>query len=118
MEKVDGEHTEAFGGADDGADGGGAEDAVLTDEKLLDTICSSHFDDSLNGNIVPVATITTHHEGLSFQVRKKGVEQRLEPVVQVVLFLEDLHSLSKTRGSGLLPGDGRCAHRVDFHQTK
>lgn len=44
------------------AGGGGGEDAVLTDEKLLDAVGSSDLGDQLDDLGVPVAAITTDDE--------------------------------------------------------
>lgn len=76
-----------------------AHDAILTDEELLDTVCSTNLCDQLSDLWVVVATISTNDEESSIRTLWNRLDDRGNEVLRVVLLLEDLDLLAQT-GAG------------------
>lgn len=70
------------------------QDAILTDQKLLDAICSSNLSDQLYDLWVPVSTITTNDEETVFDAFGDGEEDACDEGFTVVRLLEDDDLLS------------------------
>lgn len=69
---------------------------------MLDAISSSELENDLDGFGGKVSSVTTDNEGLALWSTGHGGQSSLNEVFGVVLLLEDLDSLSETRGTGLL----------------
>lgn len=79
------------------AGSGGAENAVLTDQQLLDTVCCTDFGDQLCHLGVPVTAVTTDDEESTLGTLWDRLEDAGDERLGVVLLLEDLDLLTKTR---------------------
>jgi len=77
---------------DDMRDGGGGEDAVLSDDELRDAVTGGELDDLLDDLGRVVASVTTDDEGSVLGTSRDGGEDRLDEVLGVVLLLEDGHT--------------------------
>lgn len=71
-------------------DGGGGEDAVLSDDEVLDTVTSSNLDDLLDALGRVEATVSSNDERGSLSAGGgDSREDGLDEVLGVVLLLED-----------------------------
>ena len=89
--------TSGLANADDMAGSGSAEDAVLANNELLDTVCGTDLCNDLSDLRVPVAAITTNDEGGALDALRDGEQDAGDERLGVVLALEDLDLLTKTR---------------------
>ena len=86
---------------DDMASSRCAEDTILADQELLDAVGSTDLGDLLCDLRVPVATITTDNEESVLSALRNRLEDADDERFGVVLLLEDLDLLAKTRtGNG------------------
>lgn len=74
-----------------------AQNAIVTDDQLLDAVCRTNFGNQLCDFWIPVASITADNEGRSFYSFRDGEEDAGNEGFAVVLLLEDLDLLSKSR---------------------
>ncbi len=79
-----------------------AENAILADQQLLDTIRSSNLSNELDNFWVPVSSITTNDEESSLSSLRDSEEDRCDKGLGVVWLLENSDLLSQSRSSGLL----------------
>jgi hypothetical protein len=84
---------------------GGAENAILANDELLDTVCGTNLCNGLGDLGVPVTAVTTNDEGRVLDTLGDGEEDAGDERLRVVLLLEDLDLLTKT-GAG-----SKSAHR-------
>lgn len=89
--------TGSFSLADKMAGSWGTEDAVLSDQELLDTICSTDLCNCLNDLRVVVATVTANNEERTLNAFGNGEEDAGDEGLGVVGLLEDDDLLAKTR---------------------
>ena len=82
---------------DDMAGSRGRENAVLADQQLLDAVGSTDLGDLLCDLRVPVATVTTDNEESVLSALRNRLEDADDEGFGVVLLLEDLDLLAKTR---------------------
>ena len=75
----------------------GTHDAILTDQKLLDTVSSTNLCDQLGDLWVVVAAISTNNEEGSLRAFRDRLDDRGNKVLRVVLLLENLDLLAQTR---------------------
>jgi len=80
----------------------GRHDAILTDQKLLDTVCGRDLCDDLSDLWVVVATITTNDEESTLSTFGDRLDDTGDKVLGVVLLLEDLDLLAQTRSGDML----------------
>mmetsp|Transcript_12216 Transcript_12216/g.32856 ORF Transcript_12216/g.32856 Transcript_12216/m.32856 type:complete len:553 (+) Transcript_12216:728-2386(+) len=102
-------HEAALAVPNDGTCRRGAQQAVIADPDVLHAIPHRHLDDDLDGLVVPVAAIATHHQRATLEadaIRLEGIEGALHEVLQVVFLHEDLRLLAEAGGAGLLALDG------------
>ena len=79
------------------------EDTVLTDQQLLDAVCGTDLGDLLGDLGVPETTVTTNDEESTLGALRNRLEDAGDERLGVVLLLEDLDLLTKTRtGNGQL----------------
>jgi hypothetical protein len=76
---------------------GCAEDAILTDKQLLDTIGGTDLGNQLSDFWVPVTSVTANHENRSVNTLRNGLENAGDKGFRVVVLLEDLDLLTQTR---------------------
>jgi hypothetical protein len=74
-----------------------AEDTILADQELLDAVGSTDLCDLLCDLRVPVATITTNDKESVLSALRNRLEDADDERFGVVLLLEDLDLLAKTR---------------------
>ena len=127
-------------GSDQGRNGWGGEDSVLANNDVLDTVTGSETEDDLGsfwrlgmssvsgkgrGNrgrdglgegsaTHEESTITTDDDSFALGSTWHGGEGGLDKVLGVVLLLEHLDLLSKTRGTWLLARVDLCLDCFDF----
>jgi hypothetical protein len=89
--------TSGLSHTDQVAGGRGAEDAILADQELLDTVGSADFGNLLDNLGVIVATITTNDKESSFSTLRDGEQDAGDESFGVVGLLEDLDPFTKTR---------------------
>lgn len=82
--------------ANDVRGGRGGEDAILSDDQLLDTVCSTNLCNQLGDLGVPVAAITTNDEERVLDALGDGEEDGSDKGLGVVVLLEDLDLFTKT----------------------
>lgn len=70
------------------------QDTILTDQKLLDTICSSNLSDQLYDLWIPVSSITTNDEETILDTFGDGEEDAGDEGFTVVRLLKDDDLLS------------------------
>lgn len=88
---------------DDMAGSRSTEDTVLTDQQLLDAVCGTDLGDLLGDLGVPETTVTTNDEESTLGALRNRLEDAGDERLGVVLLLEDLDLLTKTRtGNGQL----------------
>ena len=75
----------------------GTQNAVLTDDELLDAVRGRDLCDDLGDLWVPVAAITTNDEGAAFITFWNGQNDSRNKVLGVVGLLEDLDLLAQAR---------------------
>jgi len=81
----------------------GREEAVLADIDFFDAVADGDFDDSLSSYVVVISTISRHYKGFANILGfRKGIENRLYEIFEVVLLFEDLHLFPEATCSGLL----------------
>lgn len=73
-----------------------AQNAILSDHELLDTVCSTNLRNQLRNLWVPVASITTNDEEGSIYAFWDREEDTGNEGFGVVLLLEDLDLLAET----------------------
>jgi hypothetical protein len=66
--------TSGLADADDVRGSRGTEDAVLTNDELLDTVCGTNLCNGLGDLGVPVTTVTTNDEGGVLDALRDGEE--------------------------------------------
>ena len=66
-----------------------AHNAILTDQKLLDSICSSNLSDQLNDLWVPESSISANDQKASFGTFWDGKQNASDERFTVVWLLED-----------------------------
>jgi hypothetical protein len=84
-----------FADADDMAGSRSAENAMLSDDQFLDSICSTDLCNQLRDLWVPIPSITTNDKERSFYTFGYGQEDRGNEGLAVVGLLEDGDLLSK-----------------------
>ena len=77
--------------------GGGAKNAIVTDQKLLNSIRGSDLCDELHNFRVPVSAITTNNQERVFNSFGNGEEDGGDEGLAVVILLENLDLLAKSR---------------------
>lgn len=83
--------------ADDVGSGWGAEDAVLANDQLLDTVSSTDLCNQLRDLGVVVSAIATDNEEGAIDALWDGEQDRGDEGLRVVVLLEDLDLLAETR---------------------
>lgn len=73
------------------------QDTILTDEELLDTVCSANFCDQLYNLRVPVSSITTNNQETALDAFGNGQQNAGDEGFAVVLLLKDDDLLSQAR---------------------
>lgn len=86
---------------DDMTGSGSAENAILANQELLDSVCSTNLGDELCDLGIPVATVTTDNEESSLDAFRDGLKNAGNECLGVVLLLEDLDFLTETRTAGV-----------------
>jgi hypothetical protein len=76
---------------------GCAEDAILTDQQLLDTVGGTNLGDQLSDLWVPVAAITANDEDGAVDALRNGLEDAGNEGFRVVVLLEDPDLLAQAR---------------------
>ena len=78
--------------------------SLLPNDNPTNSVGSSDAKNLLDGNVVPKATITRHHEAGVGGPRLNGdaVKNRLHEIVKIVLLLEDLDLLPEATGACFL----------------
>ena len=84
-----------FADADDMAGSRCAKNAILSDDQLLDAICSTDLCNQLHNLWVPISSITTNDKESTFYTFGYGQEDRGNEGLAVVRLLEDGDLLSK-----------------------
>jgi hypothetical protein len=79
---------------------GCAEDAILTDKQLLDTVGGTNLGNQLSNLGVPVAAITANDEDGAVDALRNGLEDAGDEGFRVVVLLEDLDLLTQARTVG------------------
>jgi len=69
----------------------------LTNQQLLDTVCRTNLRDYLRDLWIPVAAVTTNNEEGAIGAFGDGEDDGGDEVLGVVLLLENLDLLAKTR---------------------
>jgi hypothetical protein len=82
------------------------QDTVLTDQKLLHTVCSSDLCDQLHHFRVPVSSITTNDQEAAFDTFWDGKENAGDERFGVVRLLEDDDLFPQPRAIQLLALEG------------
>lgn len=83
--------------ADDVGSGWGAEDAVLANDQLLDTVSSTDLCNQLRDLGVVVSAIATDNEERAIDALWDGKQDRGDEGLRVVVLLEDLDLLAEAR---------------------
>jgi hypothetical protein len=86
-----------FAYPDDVTGCGCAENTVLADQELLDTVSGTNLGDQLSDLGVPVTTVTTDNEGWARYALGDGEQDAGNEGLWVVVLLEDLDLLAETR---------------------
>jgi hypothetical protein len=94
--------TSGLTNADQVACSGGAENAILADQQLLNTVGSADLGDLGDHLRVVVATITTNDDGCILGAFGNGEEDAGNEGLGIVGLLEDLDLLAKTRTGTIL----------------
>jgi hypothetical protein len=89
--------TGSFPYPNDVAGCGCAEDAILTDQQLLDTVGGTDLGDQLSDLWVPVAAITSNDENGAVDALGNGLKDAGNEGLRVVILLEDLDLLTQAR---------------------
>jgi hypothetical protein len=84
---------------DDVAGSWGAENAILSDQKLLDSVCGTDFGDELRDFGIPVTTVTTDDQERALDALGDRLEDAGNESLRVVLLLENLDLLAQARTS-------------------
>jgi hypothetical protein len=84
---------------DDVAGSRGAENAILSDQKLLDSVCGTNLGNKLGNLGIPVTTITTNDQERALGAFGDRLEDAGNEGLRVVLLLEDLDLLAQARTS-------------------
>lgn len=100
---------------DDMASRRGAEDAILADQQLLDTVRSSNLRDKLDDLWIPVATVTANDEESTLSAFGDGEEDTCDEGLAVVGLLEDGDPLPQATRSRLLVLEGGELYGLDAH---
>jgi hypothetical protein len=79
---------------------GCAEDAILTDKQLLDTVGGTNLGNQLSNLGVPVAAITANDEDGAVDALRNGLKDAGDEGFRVVVLLEDLDLLTQARTVG------------------
>ena len=90
------------GGLSDANDMAGSwsgQDAILTDEKLLDTICRANFSNQLDNFGIPVSAVTTDDKESTLCAFRNREEDRSDEGLAVVRLLEDSDLFAQTRSA-------------------
>ena len=87
---------------DDVAGSGSAENAILSDQKLLDSICGTDLGNKLGDFGVPVTTVTTDDQERALGAFGDRLEDAGNEGLRVVLLLENLDLLAQARTSRAL----------------
>lgn len=82
---------------DDMAGGWCAENAVLADQELLDTVCGADFGNDLSDLGIPVAAVTADDEERAGNAFRDGLEDAGYKGLGVVVLLEHLDLLAQAR---------------------
>ncbi len=80
----------------------GAQNTTLTDQELLDTICSTNFCNQLDNLGVPVSSITTNDQEAVLDTFWDGEKDRCDESFRVVRLLENNDLLSQAGAIELL----------------
>lgn len=88
------------------------ENAVLTDQELLDAVCGTNLCNHLSDLWVPVAAITTNDEERILDALGDGEEDTGDERLRVVLLLEDLDLLAESRTVQMLVKIRRLTYRA------
>jgi hypothetical protein len=89
--------TGSFPYPNDVAGCGCAEDAILTDQQLLDTVGGTNLGDQLSDLWVPVTPVTANDENRAVNTLRDGLENAGDEGFRVVVLLEDPDLLTQTR---------------------
>jgi hypothetical protein len=89
--------TSGLADTDDVRGGRSTQDAVLANDELLDAVCGTNLCNGLGDLGVPVTTVTTNDEGRALDTFRDGEKDAGDKRLGVVLLLEDLDLLAKTR---------------------
>jgi hypothetical protein len=91
---------------DDVAGSWGAENAILSDQKLLHSVCGTNLGNELSDFGVPVTTITTDDKERALGAFRDRLEDAGNERLRVVLLLENLDLLAQARTSRELANVG------------
>jgi hypothetical protein len=117
--------------ADDVASSWCAEDAILADQQLLDTVGGTDLGDQLSDFGVPVTAITTNDEGGALNAFGDGQQDAGNESLRVVVLLENLDLLAQARTvvpdwlamseraeQQMLPSDGASSYSNDIEAVR
>lgn len=79
------------------ASGGCAENAILADQELLDSVCGADFGNKLSDLGIPVAAVSANDEEGASNAFRDGLEDAGNKGLGVVVLLEHLDLLAQAR---------------------
>lgn len=81
------------------AGSGGTENAILTDQELLDAICCADLSNQLGDLRIPVTSVAANDEERALNTLRDRLEDAGDERLRVVRLLENLDLLAETRTS-------------------